>query len=231
MGSENANDFYTFAEAGRKLGRAQRAVYRYAEKGVLRVQKNGKSSRIYKEDVDNLLIDLKTKNPPINRQAFIQLTARLQKLEQDMAVLRRMYGIVDGPLRPSREEAIGLYDAARLALEVHKWRQDEIVSWADLFDRLDEICLTHIGEAVGQDNPWGVFYKLCLAQLGAVRDSPEFATSLDLQHLHKRLDAGRRVIRDTIVTWAMMGKGGLPEVILDVLGGGTGSVDRKLGVK
>jgi excisionase family DNA binding protein len=230
MGSENSKDFYTFAEATRKLGRSQRAVYRYVERGVIRVQKIGKASKLSKEDVDNLAIDISTRNPPVNRQAFVHMAARLQKLEQDMAVLRRMYGVVDSPLRPSQEEAKALYLAATKALEAGKWRQDEIVSWADLYDRLDEVCLTSIGVAVGEDNPWGPFYKLCLAQLGAIRSTPDFSSSLDLQHLHQRLDAGRKVIRDTIVTWALMGKGGLPEVILDVLGGGVGSVERKLGV-
>jgi hypothetical protein len=211
------SSFYTFDEAAKKLGKTKRSVHAYVKRGLLRRGRHEGRTVIPAEDVENLAADLGAGFPPMNRKTFFQLMARVQKLEQDMAVVRRMTGIQDEPLRPSKEEAVGLHMAATRAIEATSWHKEEISTWADLFDRMDEVCFDIFEDYVSVPVPWAVFYQLCLAMMRFVSTSPDFHTSLTAQHVHKRLDEGRKAIRHTILMWVELGKGGTPEVLLRAL--------------
>lgn len=228
MGSGNSKNGYTFAEASKLLGRSERTVHKYVKSGVLRSRREKGRVFLFAEDVEQLQKDLEIDRLPLNRQSFLQLLARVQRLEMDMTVLRRMHDIQGDPLRVPGEVAVDLYRSAELELKNGKWFPDTIKNWSLLFDRVDEVFLTQLSKSLDQPAPWDVFYKLCLGMMDAVSSAPEFRTSLELQELHKQLDQGRRVIRGTIITWAEMGKGCLSPVILDVLGDHGSSVERRL---
>jgi hypothetical protein len=225
------SSFYTFDEAVEKLGKSKRSVYDYLRQGLLRREKRDGRTFIPVEDVENLAVDIGHGFPPMNRKTFFQLMARVQKLEQDMSVVRRMTGIQDQPLRPNKEEARGLFMAATQALGAKAWHREEIATWADLFDRMDEVCFDIFADYVNEPLSWAVFYQLCLAMMKYVSQAEDYKTSLIAQHTHKRLDEGRKAIRGTILMWVELGKGGTPDALLRALDDGRGMLLRQLAGK
>lgn len=202
------SDFVSPREAAEHLGVTYRTIVNYLKKGVLRKVKVEKGKRVHipMEDVEALAVDMGNNFPPLNKKTLFRLLAQVQRLERDVLVLKRMNAIVDAPLRPAPREAMGLYDAAVAALKAGAWRTEEVATWADLFDRMDEIFFDSL-KAQSIEEPWRPFYDLCLAQMHQVSSTETFERDLDLQHLHKRLAEGAKLLRRIILVWIEMGNG------------------------
>lgn len=207
MGSE----FYTLDEAANRLSRTKRMVQLYIKKGLLtRKLRDGKVV-LLKSEVEQLAIDLGTDLPPLNRQTIIQLFNRVQKLENDMALMKIIWDIKDHPLRPSEAEASGLYRASAAALAASTWSIKEIEMWAGIFLQMDELALESICKATALQKAWEPFFNLCLRLMDFVSKLNKKQPSLEAQALEKKLEEGRKKLRGTILMWIEMGKGGIPE--------------------
>lgn len=196
--------FYTFEEASSRLGCSKRTIHNHIKRGYLRKSVQAGKVVLYREDVETLANESGVDLPIFNRKNFYMLMNRVQKLEQDMNLCRRILDIRDNPLRPSKQEATQLRMAATAALAANYWTDKEIDNWCELFERFDEVTLTILRDELLLNHPYEVFFRLCLAQMKEVSNRPEFGNSLPLQMLHKRLDEGRKRMRDALLLWAKL---------------------------
>lgn len=204
MGSDFAERM-TPAEAAKRLHRSRRTVTTYIKSGVLRTYKDGNSSFLLREDVEQLALELGAGFPPMNRKTFYSLCAHVQRLEMDVAVLKKMAGVIDSPMRPSQEEAEGLFMAASKAAADGVWEEREVQMWADLYEKMDDVFFDILTERLGRADAWRPFYELCLAQAKQVSIAESYATSIQAQHLHDRLSVGLSRMRKVILVWVEAG--------------------------
>jgi excisionase family DNA binding protein len=224
------SDFVRIDEAAKILGKTRRTVTNYLEKGVLRRVKEGKPVLLSRTEVEELAVDLGSNFPRMSRKTFYQLVAHVQKLEQDMAVMKKALGYGGSPLRPSRQETLELSAAAMRAVEAKTWSSQEIEMWADLYERMDDVFFDVLASHM-PDGTWKTFYDLCVAQMKQVSYDPAFDRRLDLQTLHQRLGFGLKNIRKTILTTIEVGHGKTTETTLDVMDGKRSAVLRHLAAK
>lgn len=203
MGSEKVDQ----AWAANRLNITTRTVRNYVKSGLLKQYIEGNKAVYDRDEVEQMAIDKGSDAPALTRKTVFELTARIQKLEQDMEVMRRALEIQNAPLRPVGAEAVQLYQAACGSLGVGKWHPDEIQMWTTVFDRLDDVALRMIAEAAVLDKPWEVFFQLCIAQMNYLALVKDFKTNLGLQLLHKRLDEGRKKLRASVLIWIELHRG------------------------
>jgi len=201
------SDFVSISTAAKMLKRSKRTVVTYLKNGMLRREREGRSTVIPKSDVEALRTEIGVDLPAMNRKTFYQLAARVQRLEMGLAVLKRATGIGAVPLRPSREEAAGLIAAAERAMTANTWSVDEMNMWADMYEKMDEVFFDIVGSFVSATDAWRPFYELCMAQIRSVEGMAGFSTSLSLQQLHDRLRISMKEIRSVIVAWVELGGG------------------------
>ena len=222
--------FYTFTEAATRLGCSTRTIHNYVKRGYLRKQNSHGKIVLQKEDVEALAAEEGIGLPAFNRKNFYLLQVRLQRLEADMAIVRRALEIRDEPLRPNVDEAKGLHMAAINALAANHWSDQELETWASVFDRLDEVSFNMMAEALASATPYHVLYQLCMAQMQKVSTDPSFKSSLKLQILHKKLDEGRKALRKSVLMWIEMNNGTSTPAVMLKLEATKDTLFKKLGL-
>jgi excisionase family DNA binding protein len=201
------SDFVSVKEAAKLLKRTSRTVVAYQQKGLLRRVRVGKKVLIPKEEVETLSAEINANLPPLSRKTFYQLFARVQYLESAVAILKKAAGFGDAPLRPGKEEAIGLVAAAQRALDAGSWTSEEIYMWASVYEKLDEASFYEISAHTGNDESWRPFYGLCVEQTRQVATTHGLASSLPLQQLHTRLCGSLTMLRKVVIAWVELGGG------------------------
>jgi hypothetical protein len=222
------SDFCTFEEAATRLCRSKRMIHNYVKKGLIRRKLEKDSVLLYREDVEQLAVELGSDMPAMTRQTFFQLMNRVRKLEEDTAVFKRMWDVQDRPLRPSNEEAIGLFNAATQAAKCKEWKYEELETWASMFDRMDEVFFDTVAKATVLSKPWNVFYNLCLNMMGFASEKNREKPDLQAQILHKKLDEGRKKMRSTVLMWIEAGRGTVPEAVFRQLNNDQDDLLRRL---
>lgn len=208
------SDFVSIDEAAKLLGRSRRSVTEYLKNGVLRRVRQGKKVMIPRQEVEDLCVDIGANLPPMNRQTFFQLTSRIQRIEAAMAVLKKAAGFSDAPIRPDKNEAVGMLAAAKKAKEESSWKLDEIDLWADMYEKMDEVFFDAVSAFTSESEAWRPFYKLCAAQAHQLAYSPDFKTSLRVQALHDRLCFSLKNMRHIILAWIEAGNGSAPDIAM-----------------
>ena len=201
------SDFVSSTEAAKLLKRTVRTVVAYQQRGLLRRARVGKRVLIPKEDVENLAAEINANLPSISRKTFYQLFSRVQYLEATIAVLKKAAGLEDSPIRPEKEEAIGLFSAAGKALGAGVWSLEEIDMWAGMYEKLDEVSFDSISAYTDSRESWRTFYELCVAQTKQVARTPGFAVSIPLQQLHSRLCLSLNTLRRVVIAWVELNGG------------------------
>jgi excisionase family DNA binding protein len=207
------SDFVSIAEAAKTLKRSKRTVVSYLKNGLLHRERVGRKTLIPVADVESLLVELGVDLPAMNRKTFYQLVARVQRLEMTSAVLQRATGIGASPLRPSKDEALGLYEAAQRALGTEIWRTDELDLWADMYEKMDEVFFDIVGSYIAVTDAWRPFYTLCVAQARRVSQHQGFEKDLHLQQLHDRLRLSMKMMRGVVLAWVELGGGSATAVV------------------
>lgn len=218
--------FLSFDEAANRLGRSKRSVHNYVKRGFIKRTFQDGVVVLRREDVEQLAIELGADLPAMNRQTFFKMQARLERVENEMRAVKHILEIRDEPLRPSADEVRGVYGAARAALGVGKWSTEEVGSWANLFDRMDEGFLEILIKATQEQKAWVPIFELCLSMQKEA--AKHFQSSLEWQARYKHLDEGRKKLRATIIVWTEMGRGTSPESLLTVLDDPKEGLIRKL---
>lgn len=230
MGSD-FGDKVTVEQAARMLGRSRRTVTTYMKNGILQKLVEDKRVYILRSQVEQLQVELGVGFPPMNRKTFYQLAAHVQRLEMDMTVLKRVSGFYDSPLRPSTDEALGLFAAAKKAAKEGVWQMEEILMWVDLYDKMDDVFFDILARHSGEADSWRPFYELCLAQARQVSTTQEYRTSLQHQHLHDRLQTGLAKMRKVILVWIEAGNSPAAAKAENKMDGDTQAVLRRLTAK
>src|SRR5690606_12733525 len=182
-------------QAAKMLGRSRRTVTTYMKNGVLNKTVKERRTYLFKSEVEQLQMDLGVGFPAMNKKTFYSLQAHIQRLELDIAVLKKATGFFDSPLRPSSEEMVRLHYAAVQAKAAGAWSLEEIQMWAGMFERMDDVFFDSLGALIEVRDAWRPFYELCLAQAKQVSTGLEFKTSLRLQHLYSLLQSGLMQMR------------------------------------
>lgn len=225
MGSE----FCSFLEAANALGRSKRSVHNYIKRGFLKRYHQDGEVVLSRKEVEELAVASGQNMPPFTKANFFHLVSRVQKLEQDMVVVRKALDIRSDPLRPNPDTAKGFYVACRAALasdQPHEFK--EILMWSELMPRMDEVTFETMAEASGDKNPWYPFYRLSVKLLGQVSKEETFNTNLELQTLHKILDESRKKLRETGILWVELGKTYIQDLLTPTPSGGRTGVLQKL---
>jgi hypothetical protein len=198
-------------EAARRLGKHRRSISNYMDKGFLRKIHRGRKVVIPTEDVEQLAVELGTDFPAMTRKTFFDMQSRLKKLEEKMFLVEQVWGIQEKPFRPNQKEAVGLHTAVTQYLQAKTYQAGELEAWAMTFNRIDEKTLTTVAEACLTAKPWEPFFELVTRMLEFVDDQKELKSSLTLQALRAKLDAGRKKVREAALFWIESGKGSIPQ--------------------
>lgn len=221
--------FCTVQEAARSLGKSVKTVQRYVAKGYLRKETIGGRILINREDVTRMAAG--ADDTEFNKTAFLALGARVRSLEEKMAVVQRALEIRDDPLRPTGEEAMGLLVQATKSRKCDQWVQQEIETWAMLFDRMDEVTFDSMAVSTGSQRPWEIYYSLCIRMMDYVSVMSQKGLDVSWNLLHKRLDEGRKKMRGTILVWMEMNRGLTPQSTIDALSTDKEELARRLASK
>lgn len=224
------SDFIRIDEAAAILGKTRRTVTNYLEKGVLHRAVEGKRVLLSRSEVEELAVEIGAGFPRMSKKIFYRLLAQVQKLEQDMAVMKKALGYGGTPLRPSRQEALELHAAALKAVEAKTWTNQEIEMWADLYERMDDVFFDVLSSHVSGD-AWKPFYDLCMGQMKQVSYDPNFNRLLYLQQLHQHLVLGLKNLRKVILAAIEAGHGKTAEDTLAVMDGKKEAILRRLTAK
>lgn len=226
----NLGSHLSIEEAANRLECSRRTIHNYMTRGYLtKSYRNGKVL-LRSDEVEQLAISSGVGLPAMNRQSFFLLTSKVRRLEEIVGVLQRALDVRDSPLRPNKADAQALYAAATSSLKRGSWVVEEMEKWSTVFDRFDEVTLDLLAEHVVSTTAYEPLFKLCLEQMRDLSTKKDFHTNLDLQLLHKKLDVGRKVMRDTILMWLNIRGGSLPEAVLGKLESDKGALFQRLAV-
>jgi hypothetical protein len=214
-----------------RLGKTTRTIRNYVKRGFLKQQLRDGDPVYDQDEVEQLAIEMGTDFPAMNRKSFIQMQLRIRKLEMDVTLIRRTMGIRNDPIRASLPDMGHLYKAATAALGAGKWTLEEVETWVEYFDKLDETAMVMVMEAAKVENPWDVFFRLCVNMQLQLVSGSEFSTNLKLQELHQRLDIGRRELRGVAIVWAELHPEQAPKGLLEALNNPYEEVKKRLARK
>ena len=218
--------YCSFQEAANRLNRSVRQVRNYITQGFIRQHKDESGPCVHREDVEQMAISIGSNLPPMNRQTFFQMSSRLQKLEEEMSLVRRMLDLRGEPLRLEPDEAKALYLQASKALAHGLWSKKEISMWIGLFARFDEMTLEVLEKGVSPQ-AWETFYRLCLAFMKFVKRD-EFSSDLEWQLLHRHLDMSRKQLRDTVLMASALQSNSAPKTALFAVDSSIDDLARRL---
>ena len=229
QGYAMGSDFYSIPEAMNRLGKSRRSVYNYMAKGFLSKATLGAEKGVRKTDVEQLAVELGADAPAMNRANWFKMFSRLERLEQEMVAVKHILEIRGFPLRPSENEARGLLAAVTESLARGEWGSEEMMLWADQFERFDEVTLKSIAKAVTDAGAWKPFFDLSLRMMLKASEMHKDKPSIETLALHQKLDEGRKKMRGVVLMWIASGAGMLPEAFLASLESPKETVSRKLG--
>ena len=130
-----------------------------------------------------------------DKREFLEMRARILRLEQEVGVLTRILDTRDQPLRMSPTYAKDIHQACTAQLSSGRFSPVEMEAWSEVFLRIDEQDFETISLATADRKPWVPYLRLCVAMTAAVVADTTYSTSLDLQALHKKLAEARRRLR------------------------------------
>lgn len=217
--------FVTFDEAASLLKCSKRTIHNHINQGRLkREYENGKVV-LLREQVEQLIDE----SPVLNNRTLLEILGRLQTIEIQMAVVRKMYGIEERPpLRPSPEEAIKLLENARYYLQKDTFTPPEIALWVSMFSRMDELTFDLMRRAGVSEDFWQDFFNLCLHLMDFVSDPKRCKATRTWLQYHLELTECRKILRSIILMWVELGRGKASNAVRRHLGGGKDDLIRRL---
>ena len=200
------------ADAAKFLSVSDRTIRNYINKGLLSKRKEGRKTLVSSSEVISLKQDMDSTLPLVSREELLRHRAKIRRLESHMEVVLRMLDAKDLPLNLSPAYAKDLYSFATEHLSKGSWVVEEIRPWVEIFDRINEEDLEVMAQAVEDLHPWRPFLQLCTAMMSFVVGHTDYATSLDLQNLHRMLAESRRKLRVSAFIYGEMLGALTPEI-------------------
>lgn len=210
--------FWSYTEAANRLGKTKRSIVNYVKRGLLTTRVQNGVNLIPREQVEQLAVDLGTGMPALNRQSFFELTAKVRKLEEIVAVMAEMLQLKQEMVRPNPQEAKGWYNAVSESLSRSgSWSLDEMTLWSLHFLKIDEMTLGAIEKVVLDTQPWTPFFRACSEMSEYAYSQMKRDPSPELLKTHVRLEAGHRHLRSVALVWMETHKGVTPQTVLKAL--------------
>jgi hypothetical protein len=227
-----ATTVLTYKEAANHVGLTERSIRNYIRRGFLTPQRIAGSRQkfLLAADVEELRsLRAEQAGKPVSRQEILLLTARVAKLEYTLQTVLTLLDAKTIPLGITSEYAQQLHQAATDQLRLTAWSPEEIVPWVDIFLRIDENDFIIMREVIRNGTPWVPFIRLCTAMSESVVRAGAYASSLQLQDIHRQLAEARRRLRAAIVVYDGLQNGGtsLPTQSVSVVD----ALDSVLGIK
>lgn len=227
MESKLGSEFCSFDEAATRLERTKRTIHSYVKGGLLRKTVRGGKPVLYCKDVEQLRVELGSDMPAITRGTIFEMTTRIRKLEEEVAVFRRIHGLKTEFSRPSKSEAEALFTAANRTLQNNSWTLEEVETWTDLLGRFDEESFELVESFLG-GRSWEPFFRLTTALVDFLQAAGGYRQDIHLQSLVSRLEEIRKHLRQVVVCWVEVRKGGSNDALLAKLELGKESLVRKI---
>jgi hypothetical protein len=206
--------FLTFDQAATRLKTSKRSIHNYVKRGWIRKEVLEGKVGVSAVDVDQLVEDRKVNALPLNRQTFLDLHMKVQRLQERMAVHDSRAGIDGNPLRPNEANARALHSSAKAALSDGSWSDAEVIAWIDLLNRLDEVDLKMIASSCGELQPWTPFFNLCLEMEQMAERRFFERTTLEGEKLLVSVRACKRHLRSLAVVWVEMGHSSASDIVI-----------------
>jgi len=195
----------TVEEAARYLNVTDRTVRSYIKQGFLIATKKPGSRRrwLNPEEVEELRREKKEAlHSLVSRKEIMQLRAKMRRLEAHMEVVLRILDAKSNPLRMSAGYSRELHTACLGQLAREEWDVSEIDAWSEIFLRIDEDDFLRLRESTQDQKPWIPYLRLCVSMTVSITSKSSYASSLELQSLHKKMSEGRRRMRVAAVIYA-----------------------------
>jgi excisionase family DNA binding protein len=190
MGSK----YMTVEQAAAVLGVSTRSIYRYAERGVLRAQCEGRSVLILEEDLRQVKKGRhEALSSPVKKDVISVLQAQVQTLNMQMATVMRILNVRYTPLNLTIPEYLNIYKSAQ-QMSTEGWAPHHEEIWSEYFVRITIEDLEGIELASEDKHPWRPILRL--------------ATTMHLspynRHLTEMLAAGRMNVQHMAGIWCVL---------------------------
>jgi excisionase family DNA binding protein len=190
MGSK----YMTVEQAAAVLGVSTRSIYRYAERGVLRAQCEGRSVLILEEDLRHVKKGRhEALSSPVKKDVISVLQAQVQTLNMQMATVMRILNVRYTPLNLTIPEYLNIYKSAQ-QMSTEGWAPHHEEMWSEYFVRITIEDLEGIELASEDKHPWRPILRL--------------ATTMHLspynRHLTEMLAAGRMNVQHMAGIWCVL---------------------------
>lgn len=197
-------------DAANVLGVTTRTIRSYTKTGLLRRTKtaDGKLLGVEASDVYELAEARAVRDETISAIGLRKMAQQMARLRADVDTLMRIMDTKNVPLGITAEYARDLVAAAQAHLAQSSWAVDEINAWSNIFLRLTEEDL----EILPTTHGWVPLLKLAGRMLTFVRNSPDYASDLELQKQYAALSEGRSRLREAIIIFSNL-QGTIPAEI------------------
>ncbi len=190
MGSK----YITVPQAAAILGVSTRSIYRYAKRGVLRAQCEGRSVTVLEEDLKEVKKGRHDiLSSPIKKDIISILQMQVQTLTMQMATVMRLLNVRYEPLKFTIPEYLTFYQMAE-QMSVHGWPPHAEEMWSEYFVRITVEDLEGIEFATDDKHPWRPILRL--------------ATTMHLnpynKHLTEIFAAGRTNVQRIAGVWCVL---------------------------
>lgn len=123
-----------------------------------------------------------------------ELRAGLRRMRSELDAVLHILDLRERPLGLTAETARVLWSCAEAEEKNTSWENQALLEWADTFARIREEDMAAMRDAT-KTASWRPFLDLCARMCAHVRDNEAYATSTDLQLVHRHLCEGRRRMR------------------------------------
>lgn len=184
----------TVAQAAAVLGVSTRSIYRYAKRGVLRAQCEGRSVLVLEEDLREVKKGRhEALSSSVKKDVVSTLQAQVQTLTMQMATVMRLLNVRYEPLKFTIPEYLNFYQTAQ-QMSVEGWAPHSEEMWSEYFVRITVEDFEGIEFATEDKHPWRPILRL--------------ATTMHLnpynRHLTDMLAAGRTNVQRVAGVWCVL---------------------------
>jgi hypothetical protein len=201
-------ELYTFDEAAKVIGCSKRSVHNYIKKGfITRVfDTTDNTPKVKKDEVILFTGESSTTYPGISKRSFMELSRRVQRAEETLAVMKVILGIGERPIRCNEVQAAGFTNACLLNLNNTSWTPEEMDFWANQILLFDEITLGSIAKVGLETAPWVPYFKLISAMYEKSLVDFDTKPSITTEKLKVKLEKTKKHLYSMGLIWTELNK-------------------------
>lgn len=200
MGHDVGRANLTRDEVAALVGVTTRTVYNWIRQGLLTPINDEGEPLFERAQVLRLEEARKESGGLDTKHALVNLRYRVERLENDMRVVRAILDLRRAPLRPDMEATQSLAEAAlAVVMKKRDLTLDDIELWARTLSQIDDTTLDVMEEHTQTSGLWDLFYRLCTHLERTLSSMDQFDTSLSLQKLHAQVDYSRCRLRESVL--------------------------------